>query len=100
MATHWKAIRVGFLDGLTAFIVMFGDIRIPDSPAEKLIRLTAPEALAEYRAINPDLPDAIVKLRDEAILHDRQYAMLTRIVGGIELALALLAVCYMALHRR
>jgi hypothetical protein len=85
---------------MSAFILMFRQVRVPGSPSAELIRLSTPEALDKYRAVNPDLPDVILDWRDEALAHDRFYAMSTRVLGSIELAATIVAVGYLALHNR
>ena len=100
MTIPWKIVRSGFFDGFGAFIRMFGQVRVPGSPIEELNRLTTPESLAEYRAVSPNLPVAILKLKDNVLARDRYYALCTRVLGGIELVAIAIAVCYLALHRR
>jgi hypothetical protein len=100
MAIRWKAARSGFLDGFSAYILMFGRVRVPGSPSEELTRLTTSEALAEYRALNPGFADELLRFRDEALAHDRIYAWLTRVLGSIQLAAIIAAVCYLAAHHR
>lgn len=100
MAIPWKVVRAGFSDGFSAFIVMFGQVRVPGSPSEELDRLTTPESLAEYRAVNPGLPDMLIKLRDDSLARDRAYARLTRVGGVIEWAAIVVAVCYLAMRHR
>ena len=100
MAIPWKVVQSGFFDGFGAFILMFRQVRVPGSPSEELKRLTSEEALAEYSAVNPGLPDMILRFKDDALARDRVYARLTRVMGCIQLAAILMAVCYLALHYR
>ena len=98
MAIPWKILRAGFLDGYCAPIVMFGQVRVPGSPSEELVRLTTPEVLAEYRVIDPGLPAAMLELRDNALARDRQYARAVRIMGCLQLAALAAAFSFLAFH--
>ena len=61
---RWKAALLGFFDGCGACVLMFnGNIRVPGSSSSKLIEVTEPEMLREYSAINPLLPDLLLKWR-------------------------------------
>jgi hypothetical protein len=100
MAIPWKIVRAGFLDGSCAPIRMFERVQVPGSPSEELIRLTTPEVLAEYRAIDPRLPAAMLELRDNALARDRQYARNVRILGCLQLAALAVAFCFLAVQGR
>lgn len=99
MAIPFKAVRTGLLDGLCPLAPIFRQVRVPGSPSEKLIRLTTPEALAGYRAIDPDLPGAMVRLRDYALDLDRRFALMSRVTERIVLAISALVICLLAFHR-
>ena len=98
MPIPWKVVRAGFFDGFAAFILMFGEIKVPGSPSAELCRLTTPEALEEYQAIDPKLPAVMLRFRDNALARDRIYARTTRVLGCLELAATLAAVCFLALR--
>ena len=100
MAIPWKAIRSGFLDGFNAYIVMFGKVQVPGSLSDELNRLTTPKTLAEYRAVDPGIEEALLRLRDTELTRDRSYALVTRVLGCIEIAATIAAVCYLASHHR
>lgn len=101
MAIPWKAVRGGFLDGLTAHLLMFRKvIRVPGSQSVELMRLTTPEMLAEYRAIGPEWQDAMLKIRDNSLDQDCKYARTVRLLGCLELLSILIAICFLRLHGR
>lgn len=99
MPIPWKAVRGGFEDGFVAPILMFRKtIRVPGSASEKLIRLTTPEMLEQYRVADPRWEDVFLKLREESQLLDRRYAVAVRIVGSFEIAAIVGAICFLAAH--
>jgi hypothetical protein len=100
MAIQWKIVRSGFLDGFSAHILMFRQVRAPGSLAEELNRLTTPEMLAEYSATKPDFGAAILKLRDDELARDRSYTRMIRVVGTIQLAATILAAGFLVFHYR
>jgi hypothetical protein len=101
MPIPWKAVRGGFVDGYAACLLMFRKtIRVPGSESEELIKLTTPEMLAQYRAARPEWEDVLLKMREISLNHDRTYALMVRIVGSIELAAIVAAICFLAAHGR
>ena len=100
MANEWKVIQSGFLDGFSAILLMFRQVRVPGSPSEELIRVTTPDSLAECHAVDPALADAILQFREEALRRDRNYNRMVRVCGCLELAVTIAAVCFLVLHYR
>jgi hypothetical protein len=101
MAIPWRAVFGGFLDGFAALFLIFRKVvRYPGSESEALMRLTTAEALAKYREVNPEREDLIVNLRETSLEWDRKYTRTVRIVGGIEIAAIVFAICFLLVHKR
>src|ERR1700752_3519174 len=99
MPIPWKAVRGVFVDGYSACLLMFRKpIRVPGSASEEVRKLTTPEMLAQYRAAGPQWEDMLVKLREDSLDLNRRYALMVRIVGSIELAAIVAAICFLAAH--
>ena len=96
MGIPWNIVGSAFTDGCLGLIRMFeSDIRVPGSPSADLIRVTTPETLERYRTVDSNLPDQLLKMRDEALAHDRHYARAVRFAGLIELAAIFALVCFL-----
>ena len=101
MTIPWRAVVGGFIDGYTAQALLFRRVmRVPGSQANELKRLTAPEKLAEYRAIGPACEASILELKENVLASDRRYAWAVPIVGAIELSATIAAICFLAFHNR
>jgi hypothetical protein len=99
MAIPWKAVRTGLLDGFCPLTPIFRQAKLPGSRSEELIGLTTPETIAGYRAIDPDLADAMIKMRDCSLDLDRRSALMTHVIERIVLAATALAICLLAFHK-
>jgi hypothetical protein len=99
MNIPWKVFFSGFLDGFSALLLMFQkDIRYPGLTSLELKPFTTPEVLAQYRAVNSALPDAILNLRDNTLAYERTYARSVRIAGCVELAALIMFICFLSSH--
>ena len=97
----WKAALLGFFDGYGACVSMFNrNIRVPGSPSSQLSEITKPEMLSEHRAIDPLLPDLLIKLMANALARDRAYARVLRVMGSLQLAAVVAAIWFLAAHNR
>jgi hypothetical protein len=101
MAIPWRAAIGGFFDGYGAFFLMFRKtVPVPGSESMEEARRMDSEMLAKYGASSPEWVDAFLKIRENTLDLDRKYTRMVRIVGAIELTAILVAVCFLAFHKR
>src|SRR5882757_11330275 len=92
MHREFRTFSASFLDGWSAWLVMFGPIFRPSSKTEDYRYYTSSEFSEEMKRINPSLPFHLECLLAKEVARDRQYKNMVRISGSIQLAAMLAAI--------